>query len=945
MASRENSEANGKTASELKLIDEETSHTRVLASIDWNLPPLCWLSAQQQNLLKNQSETQRFRLGEKIWPKDGIGYQFLIVSGKVRLREEGVGKPLATLQAGDWFGDLQKFPIECKAVAASKDVVVVRWNSVVWAELSTPEIEEFWQRGAEDEETRALDIGQGAMGNGQGAMGNGQGALGNGQGALGNGQGASGNGQGALDIGQGALGIGQGAMGNGQGVMGNGKKTNAQSPMPNPQSPIPNASAYPFVSNWNTGAACLTMVAQQLDNPVKLEWVQRQLRGQRPKQLVDAAEKLGFVLRRLQVNWSDLQKLSFPALLQWGKDGSWVVAYGLKGDRLIIANPLNSDRTCEILPPSLVQENWDGLLWVVEPIQKQETFNLSWFLPAVWKYKGLLTEVLLASLTLQILGLTTPLITQVVIDKVMVQESLPTLDVMAIALLLVAIFEAMLGILRLFIFTHTARRLDLSLSAQLFRHLMRLPLAYFEARRVGDTVARVQELEQIRQFLTGTALTVVLDSIFAVVYLALMFYYNISLTLTALAVLPLFAALTLVATPILRNWLNETFNRSADSQSFLVETVTGIHSVKAHAAEPVARDRWEGLFARFIRTGFKASTTSNISSNIGDFLTNFSSLLILWFGAKLVIENKLTIGQLVAFQMLSGRVTGPLLRLVQLWQNLQQVLLSVDRIGDILNVAPEAEPGTGLVLPNLKGQITFEQVFFRYRQNTEPVLRGISFTVQPGQFIGIVGRSGSGKSTLSKLLQRLYQIESGRILIDGFDIKSADLTSLRQQIGVVLQEDFLFNGSILENITLGNPEITAEEVVEAARLAVAHDFISELPHGYETNVGERGTALSGGQRQRIALARLFLSQAPILILDEATSALDSETEQQVLQNLQKVSQGRTVFLIAHRFAPLKRADLILVLEKGVLAERGTHTELLQQKGLYWSLYQRQQFNI
>jgi ATP-binding cassette subfamily B protein len=606
---------------------------------------------------------------------------------------------------------------------------------------------------------------------------------------------------------------------------------------------------------------------------------------------------------------------------------------------------LNPNQTCESVPHSMVEAAWDGQLWQVELIQRQDKFNLSWFLPAVWRYRGLLGEVLFASFTLQLLGLTTPILTQVIIDKVMVQESLPTLDVMGIALLLVAFFEALLGILRLFIFTHTARRLDLSLSAQVFRHLMRLPLAYFEARRVGDTVARVQELENIRQFLTGTALTVILDSIFTVVYLALMFYYNAKLTLVALAVIPLFAILTIVATPVLRNWLNETFNRSADSQSFLVETVTGIHAVKAHAAERTARDRWEGLFARYIRTGFRASTTSNISNNIGTFLTSFSSLLILWFGAKLVIEHKLTVGQLVAFQMLSGRVTGPLLRLVQLWQNLQQVLLSVDRIGDILNVAPEAEPGAGLVLPSLQGQVTFDQVFFRYRPNQEPILRGISFTVQPGMFVGIVGRSGSGKSTLSKLLQRLYQSESGRILIDGFDLKSADLASLRQQIGVVLQEDFLFNGSILENITLGNPDITAEQVVQAARLAVAHDFISEMPQGYETNVGERGTALSGGQRQRIALARLFLSQAPILILDEATSALDSETEQQVLQNLQSISKNRTVFLIAHRFAPLKRADLILVLEKGVLAEKGTHSELLQQKGLYWSLYQRQQAGV
>ena len=929
MASRENSKIDGEASSELIPLEDESKQVNVLAILSWDKPPLCLLTSEEQTRLQKQSQTHRYRLGEKIWSKetakDTVGHQFYLVSGKVRLRSEEDGTSLGTLSAGDWLGDLLNLPVGCKAVAASKEVLLVRWDTSVWNEFSTKEVNKFWLGETEDK--------------------------------------------------------GQENPNDSKNIF----QTISQSPLPrtdpinsvSTQPPtdainqvstqtstdrinsvstssykaqelvLPSSqpvSSYPFVSGWNTGAACLTMAAQHLNNSVALEWVQRQLRGQRPKNLVEAAEKLGFVLRRLICAWDDLRQLTFPVLLHWNQN-TWVVAYAFKGDRLVIANPQNPDCQIENLPRSVVEAAWDGKVWQIEQVQKQEKFNLSWFTPAVWKYKGLLTEVLVASFTLQMLGLTTPLITQVVIDKVMVQESIPTLDVMAIALLLVATFEAILGTLRLFIFTHTARRLDLSLSAQLFRHLMRLPLAYFESRRVGDTVARVQELEQIRQFLTSTALTVILDSFFAVVYLGLMFYYSVKLTFVGLAVLPLFAALTLISTPILRAWLNETFNRSADSQSFLVETVTGIHSVKAHAAEGAARERWEGLFARFVRTGFKASTTSNISSNIGDFLTNLSSLLILWFGARFVIDKELTIGQLVAFQMLSGRVTGPLLRLVQLWQNLQQVLLSVDRIGDILNVAPEAEPGTGLVLPELKGQAAFEQVFFRYRENTEPVLRGISFTVEPGQFVGIVGRSGSGKSTLSKLLQRLYSIESGRILIDGFDIKSADIASLRQQIAVVLQEDFLFNASILENITLGNPDITAEQVVEAARCAAAHDFISELTQGYETNVGERGTALSGGQRQRIALARLFLSQAPILILDEATSALDSETEQQVLQNLQRVSVGRTVFLIAHRFAPLKRADLILVMEKGVIAERGTHDELLRKKGLYWSLYQRQQANI
>jgi len=904
MASRENSKADSQITSELKLLDHQNLQINVLANLQWDQPPLCWLNLEQQTQLKADAEVLQYKLGEKIWSPAVGGYQFLIVMGKVRLREESIHQPLAVLKVGDWFGELQNFLPGYKAVAASREVIVVRWNAEIWSEFSTTQINEFWDKlwtiSAKQEEKEDV------------------------------------------------------------------------SPAP-PSAPTPSApqvpktlplltptlssypvnSHYPFIASQQTAAACLTMVAQYCENPVQLEWVQRQLRGQTAKNVVEAGEKLGLVLRQLQVSWSELRQFSFPALCLWNdinpEDQSplltWVVVYGVKGDRLIIANPLNPHSICEYLPQSVVETKWDGRLWQVELLTKQEKFNLGWFTPSVWKYRGLLLEVLLASFTLQLLGLATPLITQVIIDKVMVQESLPTLDVMAIALLFIATFESILGILRLFIFTHTARRLDLSLSAQLFRHLMRLPLAYFESRRVGDTVARVQELEKIRQFLTGTALTVILDSIFAVIYLALMFYYNISLTFVALGVLPLFAILTIVATPILRNWLNQTFNRNADSQSFLVETITGIHGVKAHAAEPIARDRWEGLFARFIRTSFKASTTSNISNNIGDFLTHLSNLLILWFGAKLVIEHQFTIGQLIAFQMLSGRVTSPLLRLVQLWQNLQQVLLSVDRIGDILNTAPEAESGTGLVLPNLKGEITFEQVFFRYSPHTEPVVRGISFNVEPGQFVGIVGRSGSGKSTLSKLLQRLYQIESGRILIDGFDVKSADLASLRQQMGVVLQEDFLFNGSVLENITLGNPEITAAEVVTAARLAVAHDFISQLPYGYETNVGERGTALSGGQRQRIALARLFLSSAPILILDEATSALDSETEQLVLQNLRLFSAHRTVFLIAHRFAPLKRADLILVLEKGIVDEHGTHSELLQRKGLYWSLYQRQQANV
>ncbi len=709
-----------------------------------------------------------------------------------------------------------------------------------------------------------------------------------------------------------------------------------------PNLPYP-ATGYPYLFNLNSAAACLVMLTEHLKNPIPLNQITRQIKSQTPQSIAETAETAGLQLQHIRTTWDKLQHLSYPALMHWRQE-NWVVVYEVQGNRMVVADPVNHRKTCESLPRQMIESAWDGHLWLVEPLTKTEKFNLSWFLPAVWRFRKLMAEVLLASLILQLMGLATPIITQVIIDKVIVNESLPTLNVMGIALLLVTIFESGLGILRMFIFSHTARRIDLSLSSQLFRHLLQLPLAYFEARRTGDTVARVQELENIRQFLTGTALTVVLDSLFTVVYLALMIFYSPKLTLVSLAVLPPFVTLIIVITPILRNWLNESFNRHADSQSFLVETITGIHALKAHTAQLPTRERWEGLFARYVRSSFKASTLSNINSHLGDFLTHLSELLILWVGANMVMHpdaSPFTIGQLVAFQTLSGRTLGPILRLAQLWQDFQQVLLSVNRIGDILNNPPEAMSENGVVLPLVKGRVSFEQVVFRYQPDKEPALKGVSFDIKPGMFIGIVGRSGSGKSTISKLVQRLYEAESGRILVDEFDIQTANLTSLRQQIGVVLQEDFLFNGSVMENITLGNPDISPDEAINAAQLAAAHEFISELPQGYDTIIGERGAGLSGGQRQRLTLTRLFLSQAPILVLDEATSALDSETERKVLNNLQKVAANRTVLMITHRFAPLKRAHQILVMEKGVLTEQGSHEELFHKKGVYYALYEQQ----
>jgi ATP-binding cassette subfamily B protein len=855
-------------------------------NLEWNKEPLSLLTDEQKTQLVDQSCVSRHIRGEVIWSSNSHDYQLLVVGGKLRAIQEP-GKSILepgkklVLGPGTWFGGLLGLVGNWRVRVMSQEAVVIFWKV------------EDWQ--AHTFTSPMLPE--------------------------------------------------------------YWERLRWQYQPFDPKLPHP-APEYPHILHPNTGAACLSLATQALKSPIPVDKVQLQLRGQTPRDLAEGAEKLGLLLQHVQSSWEEISRLPFPALLQWDQQ-YWVFAYEKSGERLLIADPTNSRKTAESVPKDIVEKAWDGQLWLVDSLPEAEKFNLKWFLPAIWRFRRLLGEVLAASLTLQLLGLASPMITQVIIDKVIVHGSLSTLDVMAIALLCVAIFESGLGMLRLYTFTHTTRRLDLSLSAQVFYHLLQLPLAYFESRRVGDTIARVQELENIRQFLTGTALTVILDGIFVVVYLALMLFYSGKLTLVSLVVIPFFVVLIWKITPTLRDWLNESFNRRADSQAFLVETVSGIHAVKAHTAELPARERWEGLFARYVNQSFRADTLSNVNSHLGDFLTQLSELLILWFGARLVIEHHLTVGQLVAFQMLSGRAIGPLLRLSQLWQNFQQVLLSVDRIGDILNATPEADIEAGLVLRSLQGRIKFENVVFRYLPHLneeekqyfhhqplpEPALKGISFTIEPGKFVGIVGRSGSGKSTLSKLIQRLYQPEKGRILLDGFDIKGTNLPSLRQQIGVVLQDDFLFNGTVFENITFNQSDISLEQGMEAAELAAAHEFISELPHGYQTHIGERGTGLSGGQRQRITLARLFLSKAPILILDEATSALDSETEQRILKNLRSVSQDRTMLMIAHRFAPLKNADLILVLEKGELVEMGRHKELLQQEGLYWTLYQKQQTTL
>ncbi len=535
---------------------------------------------------------------------------------------------------------------------------------------------------------------------------------------------------------------------------------------------------------------------------------------------------------------------------------------------------------------------------------------------------------------LQLFGLVSPLMFQVVMDKVLVNRAFSTLNVVCVALLAVSsVFEVLLTGLRNYVFAHTANRIDVELGARLFRHLVALPLNYFGARRVGDTVARVRELENIRNFLTGQALTALIDLTFSFIFLGVMCLYSVWLTLIVAVSLPVYAAISMGVTPVLRQRLNEKFSRGADNQSFLVEAVSGVETVKSMAVEPQFIKRWETQLAAYVAAGFRVNLLGNVGQQLIQLVGKLVTLATLFFGAKLVIDGRLTVGELIAFNMMSQRVSAPVLRLAQLWQDFQQVGISMSRLGDILNSRTEA-PQSRQTLPALKGHVSFEQIRFRYRLDGPPILDNVTLDIGAGQVIGIVGRSGSGKSTLTKLLQRLYVPEQGTVRIDGIDLALADPAWLRRQIGVVLQENLLFNRSIRDNVALTDPGAPLAAVIAAAKLAGAHDFICELPEAYDTMVGEHGSNLSGGQRQRLAIARALITNPRILVFDEATSALDFETERVIQNNMKSMCAGRTVIIIAHRLTAVRHADLIVAMDKGQIVERGNHETLLRLGGYY-----------
>ncbi len=659
-----------------------------------------------------------------------------------------------------------------------------------------------------------------------------------------------------------------------------------------------------------------------------------------------AAKSLGLKAKIVKQKIYRLTLTTLPALV-WCDDGAHFILAKVEGTgdtAKYLIQDLAHNRPM-VLNATEFAQRYSGKLILVASrasvLGSLAKFDFTWFIPAVIKYRRIFFEVLVVSAVLQLFALITPLFFQVVMDKVLVHRGFSTLDVVAAALLAVSVFEIVLGGLRTYIFAHTTSRIDVELGARLFRHLLALPLSYFESRRVGDTVARVRELEQIRNFLTGQALTSVLDLAFSFIFLAVMWYYSPTLTWVVLASLPAYAFWSAFVSPMLRARLNDKFARNADNQSFLVESMTAVGTVKAMAVEPQMTRKWDNQLAAYVASGFKVTKLAVIGQQGVQLIQKLVTVATLWLGARLVIEGKLTVGQLIAFNMLAGQVAAPVIRLAQLWQDFQQVGISVARLGDILN-APTENPSSRLALPDIRGDIAFEHVDFRYKADGRLILQDLSLQIRAGEVLGIVGRSGSGKSTLTKLVQRLYVPENGRVLVDGNDLALADPTWLRRQVGVVLQENVLLNRSIRDNIALTDTGMPLERIIQAAKLAGAHDFIMELAEGYDTIVGEQGSGLSGGQRQRIAIARALITNPRILIFDEATSALDYESERAIMQNMQAICQNRTVLIIAHRLSTVRMAHRIIAMDKGKIVEQGTHQELLQKPdGYYRYLYELQ----
>ncbi|MBN1849781.1 MAG: peptidase domain-containing ABC transporter [Deltaproteobacteria bacterium] len=714
---------------------------------------------------------------------------------------------------------------------------------------------------------------------------------------------------------------------------------------------------FPFIEQYDQmtcGTTCIMMIAKYYGKTFSSarlrELAHVDLSGSSMANLASAAEQLGFTTRGMKLDYQTLMSVHLPCIAYW-QGYHYIVIYKMTNQYVWAADPALGLRR---YTRGYFIENWNGITLILEPTpefekQTEDRSSIRRFFQFVTPYKKILLEIFLASLLLNIFGLATPIFTQNIVDKVLTHQNISMLNMMMIGMLTVLVFRVLTLIIRQYLIIHTSMKIDLRMLVAFYKHMLALPLGFFKVRKIGDFITRFGENLKIRNFLTNTALTIVLDTILIVVYLSLMFYYSRELTVAAVLFIPVFILLTLIFTPILKRLNVDSFTARAESQSHLIESINAIDTVKAMNIEYPTRWKWEDKFIKSLNIDFRLFNTAMYFHSIGDFTATLSSTFILWYGAHKVLQGAMSVGELMAFMALTGSVITPINRIITAWDNIQETLVSVNRLDDIFSAKAEfpesMEQETGLIIQEPKGEIVFEEVFFRYGgEDDQYILSNLNFKIHAGSTVAIVGRSGSGKTTLVRLIARFYDVTEGKIKIDGIDIKSINLSNLRKLVGFVLQENFIFNGTIRENISLSDPEETLEKVFGAAKLANAHEFITNLGLGYETRVGESGLQLSGGQKQRIAIARVLYQRPKVIIFDEATSSLDTESEQAIQKNLNAILKEKTAIIIAHRLSTVRNADMIIVLDDGEIVEQGTHEELMERKGLYHYL-NYQQLNI